>query len=285
MTSVKSISATPRRFSCASSNLKILRATDIKSVPGAVGNIRVVKFPRFGGAVQVGDSSRNRGACKVALFVMKRLEVTGGRIALMQIVPTLHVAEDLPIRLAQRRAHSELLTVLAENNCAVLTALFRTMCDVGRPTDDAAVEDVEHDGQIEDAAIRRDIGYIRDAEPIRRRGHEATLDQIRGGRASEGQPLRLWRSLDLAHADELGLLHWARDALLPDTFAYRAEIWEHPWSATCPVRSRTVALQLRQQDLIKLGTRGGPAAAPFVATALGKSEDAAHRGNGEAGLV
>ncbi len=46
------------------------------------------------------------------------------------------------------------------------------------PTDHAAAERIEHDGQVEEPRPSRDVGDVRHPEPIRAVGREVALDQV-----------------------------------------------------------------------------------------------------------
>ena len=102
---------------------------------------------------------------------------------------------------SHRGPHAGLATPLAEHQRRVLTPLIRVMDDrprlplphghierrehegrpqrrFHRPADDAATPGIEHDGQGEEAAPRRDVGDIRHPQLIRAGRREHPLHQI-----------------------------------------------------------------------------------------------------------
>jgi hypothetical protein len=48
------------------------------------------------------------------------------------------------------------------------------------PSDDSTAPRIEHDSQIEEAGPRRDVGDVRDPEPVWSRSCEITVHEVRG---------------------------------------------------------------------------------------------------------
>jgi hypothetical protein len=114
-----------------------------------------------------------------------------------------------------------------------------------RPADDPAREGIQHDSQVEEPGPGRDVGDVRDPEPVRRIGVEVPVDQI----ASGAHPLvREGRAGTLAAADagQVRRFHQPLDPLAGDMDALIDEL----------------GVDARRP----IGLSGGPLEAPWIAS-------------------
>jgi hypothetical protein len=84
-----------------------------------------------------------------------------------------------------------------------------------RPANDAAAEDVEHDGEIEEAGPRWNVGDIGHPQAVGRLSDEVALDEI-GCRARIPIADRGRNEAPAMHAEESVLVHEPSDALSPN---------------------------------------------------------------------
>ena len=87
------------------------------------------------------------------------------------------------------------------------------------PADDAAREGIQHDSQIQEPGPGRDVGDVRDPQPVRLIGVEVPVDQIAGG-TNPLVPQGRTGALAAADANEAGRSHQPFDPLAADRDAF-----------------------------------------------------------------
>ena len=121
-----------------------------------------------------------------------------------------------------------------------------------RPTDNATAEDVEHDGEIQEAAPCRDVRDVGDPELIRSIGGEAAFDKIGS-----------WSSVFVAYGRNCGLAprspvnariaHQSCNTLGADANAVVAQLCVNAWTAIRGTRSTKNRLDPIAEQHVLLG--------------------------------
>ncbi len=132
-----------------------------------------------------------------------------------------------------------------------------------RPADDPTTEDIEHDRQIEKAHPRRNIGDVRDPEPVRCSGGEVALHAIRSGKGFCA-PTRRGRALPTMTARESGDAEQAGDPFATTADACGTEFGMNAWRAIRPPAPDMNGANLDIKRLIRLGTRTRRSPAPRI---------------------
>ena len=114
-----------------------------------------------------------------------------------------------------------------------------------RPANDPLAPRVEHDGEIQNARPRANVGDVCDPQPIRAGHGELAIDEVR----RRPRHLAAHRRAELATADALQprLPHQAGDALTADVVALRGELGMDPRRAVRPALVAMRGLDLRGQ--------------------------------------
>jgi hypothetical protein len=148
-----------------------------------------------------------------------------------------------------------------------------------RPADDPARVAVDHDGQVELALPRRDLGQIGDPQPIRRGRVEVARDQIRRRAHTTHADRRLAAPAD-QQAAQAGLAHQPRNALAARVDAAVTQLGVKP---PPPVAALALVVDLadqRQQPVIAARPRRARALLPGVVAGPADAEHAAQQGDG-----
>ncbi len=153
-----------------------------------------------------------------------------------------------------------------------------------RPADDPAAEGIQHDGEIEKARQGRHVADVGDPQPIRPRGGEASLDQIRR-RPGRRLAHRGARPPATADAGETGAAHQPGDPLAPDRNALGLELGMDARDAVGALRDGVDGSDPPQQCPLGDSARRGRAAPPGVVSGRGDAEHPTHRSNRIHGLV
>ena len=153
-----------------------------------------------------------------------------------------------------------------------------------RPADDAAAPRVEHDSEVEEAGPRRDVGDVRDPEPIRPGGREVAIHEIGCGPCLAIAESRVG-TLAPAHAGQAQRAHEPGDPLAADVHAERRQLRVDPTLAVGAARPRVDDADLFHERRIGRGARRRRADGPRVVPAGGDAQHAALRGDRMHGLV
>ena len=155
-----------------------------------------------------------------------------------------------------------------------------------RPSNDAAAEHVEHDGEKEKPRPCWDVRYVRDPQFVGCRCGELALDQIRSG-------ARAFLFHGGTHptspvcADQTAFAHETSDALTADAQIIRLvrQVGVNTRNAVRPARRPMKLLNEISQGGIGEGTFGRSAFSPRVVAAWGDLQNTALRGDGILGLI
>jgi hypothetical protein len=102
-----------------------------------------------------------------------------------------------------------------------------------RPADDLAAPGIEHDCKVEEPRGGRDEGDVSDPEPVRARGGEPAVDQVRGWSGLLVPPRRDWPVAATAGADETGFAHEPRNPLAPVSLSSSPQLGVHTGRPIC----------------------------------------------------
>ena len=152
------------------------------------------------------------------------------------------------------------------------------------PTDDAAREEVQHDGEVEPALCRPDVGDVCPPLPVRAICCEVLRHQI--GRYGPGM-FAVRRALEAPFLprDQLVLAHQSCRAVASDLMALVDEIAVHARAAIGAVRQCEGRADMGQIDHVLLLAATGRPFLPGEEAALANTEDAAHPADRKAGLL
>ena len=173
-----------------------------------------------------------------------------------------------------------------------------------RPPHHPAAEHIEYDGQIQESRRSRDVGDIRDPQPVRGLGLEATLDEVRRG-APGGHDA--WCAAPCDGSPRPSLPHasvylrqtreppFPSDPLAAHRRALSGQLRVNPGRSVCPSAAFVNRPHARAQRLVRGLACRALTGAPRVVPARGDSEDRAssrsernfggHRGDSKLGLI
>jgi len=120
------------------------------------------------------------------------------------------------------------------------------------PVDHAAAEGIQHDGEEQEPGPGRDVGDVRDPEPIGCVGGEVALDQVRC-RPGARIPCRRPRSLASADAPQARTAHQSGDPLAAHSAAPSDELGMDAGSTVGALRDAVDLADAIEQRLIALG--------------------------------
>ena len=120
------------------------------------------------------------------------------------------------------------------------------------PAHHAAAEGIQHDGEEQEPGPGRDVGDVRDPEPVGCVGAEVALDQVRR-RTGARIPCRRPRSLAPADAPQAGTAHQSGDALAAHSAALSDELGMDAGCALGALRDAMDLADAIEQRLIALG--------------------------------
>jgi hypothetical protein len=187
-------------------------------------------------------------------------------------------------RLLRRPVESTLAAVVGVMNHLGRAALSQRHVESGQdelsaqmrlhgPADDAAAPGIEHDGEVQEAGPGRDVGDVRDPQPIGPGGGELPIDEIR----CRLRRLVPDRRSKLPPADALQLRgpHQAGDALATDVNPLSGQLGMDPRRAVRPSRLAVDPCNQGAQFHIGPGAWRQRSLAPRVIAAGGDAQRAA----------
>jgi len=225
-----------------------------------------------------------RKASPLKQFAFERGEETFHQRIVVTVAPTPPRGEDA--RVVESLPEDETRVLAAVIRVVNQTRLRSAACDCHverihdefsaemirhRPTDDPPTEDIEDDGQIEEAHPGRNVRDVCDPDPIRRDGGEVPLHPILCGAVLRA-PARRGRPLAAMAAGQSRDPQQAGDPFAPTGNPRRAQFG---MNARRPIRPTTLSMNganLHPESLIGLGTRARRSRAPRVIAARGDAE-------------
>ena len=136
------------------------------------------------------------------------------------------------------------------------------------PADDPTAERIEYDGQVEEPGPRRDVGDVRDPQPVGLIGRKAAVDQVRGRPGLLVTPRRHRPAAAMARPDETRPSHQPGDALAAVGLALVAQLRLHAWRAVGLARVQVDRADTSEQHLVRLCPRREGTAGPSVVPAF-----------------
>ena len=137
-----------------------------------------------------------------------------------------------------------------------------------RPTDDPAAPDIHDDRQVEEARRGRDIGDIRDPQPVWTVRLEVAVDQIGRGSGVFVALRRDRAAAPAAGADQTGRAHQPGNPLAAVPLSGGPQLGMHTWRPIGLPRADVHRLDPGQQHLIRSGMRRGRTMAPSIVAGL-----------------
>ena len=101
------------------------------------------------------------------------------------------------------------------------------------PADHGVAEGIQHDSEVQESGSGRDVGDVRDLEPIGCIGGDVALNQI-PCRSGARIPYRRPHPLAAAHAPQAGTAHQTCDPLATHGIASSDELGTDAWCAVGP---------------------------------------------------
>ena len=152
------------------------------------------------------------------------------------------------------------------------------------PAHHPAAEHVEHDGEVQEPRHGRYVGDVGHPQPVRGRGLETTLDEVRR-RAGLGISTRGARPLATAYSGQPRLAHHPSYALAAHRCALSGQFRVNPRRPVRPTATFVNRPHTGAQRLVRLLTHRALTLAPRIEPARGDAEHPGHGGDTKLGLI